>query len=434
LPGDPASELEPVVQPERPVFFACTVGGAPHPIATALRTLRPAVVWFLVSDRKSGESSRSQAEALRSSDGCPAEIRIFEAPADDPDGAYKIYRSQLMEARRRYSDHRLIADYTGGTKSMTGALLMAAFAEPGFEVQFMAGERADLVQVRSGSEQPRVMLPDFILAERNFAAAEQAASAYDYAAARRLLEALKKDVLKKPARPPKAWMRRLEQTLASAALFADWDAFNHREAAKRAENGSAALKTLLAAGGHLQPLIALGGSKKDQPSFHICADLWLNALRRGERGRYDDAVARLYRLLEATAQMHLWSRYGLESGRMLPSELPKAMRSPSLMYVDQRDGKEYARLALNQTAEFLRCRDKGDRFVAAYAANRMSDLVQGPSWLVKRNHSILAHGFTRITAEDWSAARGWVEASLITFFEKSMFPQLPKAIPPLADS
>ena len=35
---------------------------------------------------------------------------------------------------------------------MTGALLMAAFAERDVEVQFMVGARPDLAQVLSGSE------------------------------------------------------------------------------------------------------------------------------------------------------------------------------------------------------------------------------------------------------------------------------------------
>jgi hypothetical protein len=237
LPGDATGDINASAEPARPVFFICTVGGSPQPIATALRLLRPAAAWFLVSDGKVGESSRSQIEepevdydkranrrgpGLKFADGCPDRTRTISIPADDPDSAYKICRSALIEARRQFPGHRFVADYTGGTKSMTGALLMAAFAEPGFEVQFMAGERPDLVQVKPGSEQPRIMLPDFILTERTFAAAEHAVAAYDYAAARRLLYELRRGLHNLASKPAKAWRSRLEQTLAWTALIADW--------------------------------------------------------------------------------------------------------------------------------------------------------------------------------------------------------------------
>jgi CRISPR-associated protein (TIGR02710 family) len=429
--------------PDRPVVLVCTIGGSPQPIATALRLLRPDAVWFLVSDGKAGESSRSQVESeeivydknsgrrgpgLRRVEGCPDKTRVIEIPADDPDGAYKICRTQLAEAARRYPGHRLIADYTGGTKSMTGALLMAAFAQPGVEVQFMLGERPDLAQVRSGSERPHSMPADFIMAERDFAAAEQAVGGYDYAAARRLLLELRQRIEKLGAKPPKSWSRRLDHALAWTGVMADWDAFDHRAAARRARDS--AVGETLAASGHLQPLLALGEREKGSPGWHICADLWLNALRRGERGRYDDAVARLYRLLEAAAQARVLERYGLRTGSVAPEELPESLRAAAFKKKDPKTGAEFAQLGLNHAVELLRERDPGDGFVAAYAgAGAAEARLAGPSWLVKRNHSILAHGFVNVDQRTWVEARGWVETNLLGFFRNSVFAQLPRTIP-----
>jgi CRISPR-associated protein (TIGR02710 family) len=430
-------------QPKAPLLLICTVGGSPQPIATALRELRPDVVWFLVSDGKTGESSRAQVESpeieydrrggrgpgLKFADGCPAESAVLPIPADDPDGAYKVCRSALAEARRRYPGHRLIADYTGGTKSMTGALLMAAFAQPGVEVQFMVGDRPDLVQVRPGSEKPQVMAADFILAERDFAVAEHAVEGYDYAAANLLLQNLSARWAKVGAKPPKAWRSRLDQALKWTGTMALWDAFDHREAAARARRGEPALRGMLAETGHLEALLALGERKKDQPGWDICADLWLNALRRGERGRYDDAIARLYRLTEAAAQAQLWSRYGLETGRIALPEIPQSLGS---VYVktDPRSGAEYAQLGLVQTVKLLRCRDPGDPLVAVYAGD---DGSHGPPWLPKRNNSILAHGFASVDGKAWEEARNWVETNLTRFFASAAFPQFPRRIPEIAE-
>lgn len=421
-----------------PVLLICTVGGSPQPIATALRVLRPDAVWFVVSDGKNGESSLAQVESaeidydkrlgvrgpgLRFADGCPAAVRFFAVPADDPDGAYKVCRSALAEARRRHAGHRVVADYTGGTKSMTGALLMAAFAQPGVEVQFMAGKREDLVQVKQGSEQPQVMAADFLMAERDFAAAEHAVDAYDYAAAHRLLEGLRKRLATVPARPPAKWRQRLEQAVDWTGTMALWDAFDHRQAAQRVRKGGPALRNMLEATGHLKALDALAEGRKDRPGWNICADLWLNALRRGERGRYDDAIARLYRLLEAAAQAQLWSRYQLESGKVPPSALLAEMRS-AIIKTDPKTGAQYALLGLNQTVELLRGRDRDDPLAAVYY---QGDGAFGPPWLVTRNNSILAHGFVSIDDRTWAEARNWVETRLTGLFPA--FAQLPRRIP-----
>jgi CRISPR-associated protein (TIGR02710 family) len=420
-----------VTREEIPVFLICTVGGSPQPVATALRELRPDVVWFLCSDGRNGKSSVPMVEekeiGLRYTEGCPPDAKVFEIPLDDPDAAYKLCRVHLAQARRKYPAHRLIADYTGGTKSMTGALLMAAFAEPGVEVQFMLGKRSDLVQVESGTERPQRMMPDFIVAERDFAAAEQAVAGYDYAAAHAMLLGLSDRLRKASVKAPPDWSNRLEHALAWTGVMSDWDAFWHRKAAGDARARRARL--MLETSGHFGTLQALG-ERNDEPRFDICADLWLNALRRGERGRYDDAVARLYRLVEATAQAHLWARHRLRSGRVPREELPPAMEASVRPIADRATGRVFAQLALDQTVELLRARDPADPFVAAYTAEGRPR----PSWLNARNDSILAHGFTRIRAEVWESAKRWVEENMIEFFRGSLFEQLPRRIPDPRDS
>jgi CRISPR-associated protein (TIGR02710 family) len=441
---------------DHPVLLICTVGGSPQPIATALRVLRPDVAWFLVSDGKTGESSRSMVEekeidydkkrgtrgpGLKYAEGCPSTTRIFEMPVDDPDRAYALSRSHVAAARKDYPEHRVIADYTGGSKSMSAALLMAAFAETGVEietaveVQFMAGERSNLVQVTSGSEKPQRMTPYFIMAERDFVAAEQAVGAYDYAAAQRLLDKLQEDIRRRVVTPPKAWSRRLQRARAWTGVMAQWDAFNHRQAAQRAR-AEPSVEAALEASGHRGQLLALGEREKGKPGWEICADLWLNALRRGERARYDDAVARLYRLLEAAAQARLWekSNHRLETGRIDPAELPESMRSSVFMKLDPKDGTEFAQLGLNDTVRLLRHRDPNDALAAAYASNAAGeDGLHGPPWLVKRNNSILAHGFVSIDNRAWDEAKRWVETNLMPFLGDVQFRQLPREIPLLQD-
>jgi CRISPR-associated protein (TIGR02710 family) len=267
------------------------------------------------------------------------------------------------------------------------------------------------------------------VAERDFAAAEQAVDGYEYAAAQRLLHELRNRLQKVTVKPPAVWSRRLERALAWAGVMSHWDAFNHHAALQRAQGD--AVGAMLDTSRHLAPLRALGKREKGRAEWCICVDLWLNALRRGERGRYDDAIARLYRLLEATAQAQLWTQYRLESGRIAPAELPDSMRSSVFVRKDPKNGADYAQLALNQTVELLRARDSNDAFVAAYASgNDRTDRLQGPPWLVKRNHSILAHGFISIEERAWEEAKSWIETRVRPFFRGVEFPQLPRQIPP----
>jgi len=234
-----------------------------------------------------------------------------------------------------------------------------------------------------------------------------------------------------------SFCERLKHARLWAKLMTHWDAFRHDEAAKMVpDTGEAWLRTALAETGHLEPLRALAGGGKDAPGWDICADLWLNALRRGEQGRYDDAVARLYRLVEAAAQVYLWEKWHLKSGRITLGDLPDEMRQefiPGRVSRD-RDG-EYAKLALNDTVRFLRCRNPDDRFAAAYEEGSAADRFQGPGWLTERNLSILAHGFKPVSERVWKTAKTWSEEKIKPFFpaQANRLKQLPRAIPPLPE-
>lgn len=435
-------------QPAAGTLLICTVGGSPAPIATALRLLRPDAAHFLVSDGTGGEkSSRLQVEnneidyderqgirgpGLRFVCGCPAVVQVIEIPADDPDRAYTLCRSHIADARRQHPEHRLIADYTGGTKSMSAALLMAALAQEGAEVQLMVGERRDLHRVKAGSEQPRRMASDFIMAERDFAAAEQAVAGYDYAAAYTMLDGLNRRLRAARIKLPERFCERLETARGWTRVMAEWDAFRHADAAdiaRRAQNRGAWLGTSLATSGHLQPLLALGEREQGVPDWKLCADLRLNALRRGDRGRFDDAVARLYRLVEASAQAWLWTRYRLRSGHIPFAEIPEAMRDELR---SEADGEGNVKLGLNNVVRFLRYRDPGDAFALRYVGEAVgADVLRGPPWLMQRNLSILAHGFDSVSPRVWNTAREWTETLVRPCFQHEEFPQLPRKIPPL---
>lgn len=432
----------------RHLALLATVGGSPQPVATALRELRPDVVWFIVSDGRDGtRSSRAQVEqqeivydlatgikgpGLKYTDGCPAApaVHILPVPPDDPDRVFSACASLLDDVARRFPSHRIVADYTGGTKSMTGGLLMAALGKPGTEVQFMAGQRSNLTIVEPGTEAPRAMPSDYVLARREFDRIETLVSQYEYASALVLASNLKKRA-EPLAQLPSVFKRRLNDTTDLLRILSLWDAFNHPEALQKADR---LVQQRTAVGKALQnlqlyaPLTTLGQGSRDHPTWERCSDLWRNACRTAHRQKYDDAIARLYRLTEAVVQAQLWLGHKVSNPpeiRQVPPEIrEKGWR------MTHRSGKgEYQAvgLGLERSVELLLHYDTRDPVAAAMQAasegNRLS-----PKWTSMRNNSILAHGYRVLKADDWEAASTWVDQTLRPFWKKVEAPQLPTSL------
>ena len=440
---------------DKPILLVLTVGGSPQPLASALKALTPDIVVFLPSsatkklDGKPGTpSSRNQVEddlieydsktkaqgpGLKFANGCPPpdHTQIFEIPPDDPDKAYSLCRTHLTALARSHPDHQIIADYTGGTKSMTGALLMAAFAQDKVQVQFMLGDRTDLTQIEGGTERPQVMQPDFVLAERDIEKALQSVSQFDYLAASNVafdlqlkigLDAHFAATMNAPLAAFTTWTR----------VLADWDAFRHREAWNRlapwSKSSITAPISWLKQTQHyvfLKNIFELGQSPP--PTYLLCADLWLNALRRGEQGRYDDAIQRLYRVVEAVAQAKLFEIDGVLTATVPISDLSEDLHQK----LHPNPLAKTVQLSLSDNVAHLATRNGGTEISRAIKSHLdpRSKKLRLPSWLESRNHSILAHGFIPIKEKTWKEARDWVQTHLRPFWQAYEPPQLPTKLP-----
>lgn len=130
----------------------------------------------------------------------------------------------------------------------------------------------------------------------------------------------------------------------------------------------------------------------------ILADLLCNAGRRIEEGKYEDAVARLYRSVELVAQIKLLEKAGVDDleGAGLRADvvcnlLPKEMQGR--YQVREVDGKFV--FGLRQKYELLK--DLGPK----YGWPRADEVYRGiQADMEKRNRSVLAHGITPVTKEE----------------------------------
>ncbi len=411
-------------------ILLCTVGGSHKPILTAIAQARPDFVFFFATGPDPATGRPGSLQQIlgkgtpvedRQSDGQVKKLPNIptlaglavgaylarDVPADDLDGAVSVMRQAIQDLRRDYPDATFIADYTGGTKTMTAALVIAALESEDVELQLVTGARGDLVKVQDGSQSSIAMSVETIRLRRAMAPFLAAWDSYNYAEAAAGLARLPL-----PRDPLLRGDLLIARDLSRA--FDLWDRFDHAGAwltlvYYRARIGRH--------GGHLYTFLKmlLGRNKDKDPSnppssqdkdIDPCQrparlwDLWLNAQRKGAQARYDDAVARLYRLTEGTAQW-LLARRGIDTADLVPAQLP-----PDTDLRPTRDGKYKAGLL------------DAWRLAAYHLGGEVADFFaqQGEPLrhhLLARNASILAHGDQPIGQADWAGYQAWVERHLL---------------------
>jgi CRISPR-associated protein (Cas_Cas02710) len=408
--------------------LVCTVGGSHQPILTALRRRAWHRVVFVCSARtpasRSSVAMIKDAVDIQASDARPAQRQdpipvqaglaaeqweIIEVPPDDPDAAFGILTSALTQLRR--GDARVIADYTGGTKSMSAALFLAAL-EVGAELQLVTGQRVDLLRVSDLTERETAIRTLRVAAAREFERLAAGWQRFAYQEAAEGFERLRDDLKKSGlARDELARFNRAQEL---SVAFAAWDAFDHKKSAGCLKKG---LYRNLEIGGRtdwfgLASALARG---QDNPwgALHL-RDLWHNAERCGKRGRYDDAVARLYRLWEATAQWLLRRDCSIDTAVI----------------------KTGLRLSWDL---YLHLRPDGDAasFWRRIREDKRSELDRLNERLSIRNKSVLAHGWNPVGEGGWKSLWSWTRDGLLDVLRREAerlgeaheLPQLPTVLP-----
>jgi CRISPR-associated protein (TIGR02710 family) len=397
------------------ILLICTVGGSPEPITAALKHWRPRRVLFVPS-RQTRPEVETKVLPLARQEGFDLDVGCYdyvELP-DPQDFALCVRKMRDLgpEIRRwlaRGADYSVVVDYTGGTKTMSAALALQAHPWDCTFAYVGGTERTknDLGVVVSGKEVVmRVQNPWDALGCQ---AVEDAVTLFDqaaYGAAAQLLQAALVRV-QDPVRK-----RELNTLRTLAEAYDAWDRFQHRDAARllgdglKGENdlrslfGTERTESLLTQfarhRAYLDNLTATPGATRER-----VLDLLANAGRRRAERRLDDAVARLYRAMEALAQVRLHEAHGIaDTGQVPLDQLPEPLRSA--MTPRARDGllffglqDDYALLAAN-----------GDDLGRRFQALTLHDPKKSP--LTARNQSVLAHGFEPVSEKVyqslWNAA------------------------------
>jgi len=369
-----------------------SVGGTESPILHVLRTYRPKHVWYFCS-----ADSRTQAEKIQEQlDWHPAPRFIEVDRFEELGPCYGILRQKIRDilAETKVPPEEVLVDYTGGTKTMSAALILAAI-ELFHQFSYVGGKQRDkdgVGIVTDGSE--RVIFqsnPWIELAVREIERACDLWAAYQFEKAAETLRAV----------APKVPLRLRFEAIAT---LADAMAARHRldfpEATRRLREAIGRLRPIFEGRATPNPLTIAEQTKKlcdecaaDTANQKLLRELLDNALRTAAQSRYEDAAARLYRAMEMQAQIWLANATnGLFVNGQCKREnfhrLPGALKN--LRFCQPTD-PEVIKLSLEQC--LLALSELGHPQARAIAADiALGNKSRFRTATEKRNSSILAHG------------------------------------------
>ncbi|MCS5691271.1 TIGR02710 family CRISPR-associated CARF protein [Cyanobium sp. FGCU-6] len=377
-------------QPEQPleVVFICSVAPCPKPSVEQVTGEGFPCLHYLPDGRQ--EVGANLLVQLGISDFNPQRHLIGIPDPDDLADAFQRIRDHILQLRSNRFQERIRGDYTGGTKSMSAALAMAC-VQLGLDVGVVSGPRTNLEKIDQ-SESTRLMeiaplhatsqlhaqlLP--VLSLQNYGEAAQLVQRFLQAQAQRISVET-------------ADQAKLLQAICET--LERWDQFQWEEALAAAEAlpPEALPPDLLA---WWQRVVQARGCMDGVPpedgitGYELVQDLLLSAERRGRRGRYDDAVSRLYRALELLAQTYV-------SLELKLSPESRWERDHCFLL----DGTQVTAAGDGVTALYNWLERRGDAGLGGIFKRRKGQFFR---LLKARNRSLLAHGFNPLTEAEWTA-------------------------------
>ncbi len=328
--------------------------------------------------------------------------------------------SQCQDAIRAlsaqgYETQDMVADYTSGTKAMSAGLTIAAIKNRLGTLVYVSGERDNEGRVIPGTERPIPLSPNQITADLLFEDAVGLFNKYQFDASLETLEKAK-NLLR-----ASAFVDKVEFMEDLCRAYLRWDRFDLtgafellRRIKKEKFLSEFEIRSVV-----MDNLEILFREKENQFCYERMIDLLENARRRGDtEKKFDDAVARLYRLCEYIAQYHIFkkNRYEVkdkkvDTSSLIISGLDAPLKGKYSKYRDEKDGK--VKLSLYASYELLSDlgEEVGKRFI--------KDEILSKKLLGLRNNSILAHGFDPICEKTYKDMLGSLEGMTRSFIENS---------------
>ncbi|HOU51741.1 MAG: TIGR02710 family CRISPR-associated protein [Smithella sp.] len=375
-----------------------SLGGSPEPLRKSLAEHQPHILIFFASH----DSVIKSGEVLQ---GLATKPKTETEITENPNSLYECYKAAKRcidrAARREIPEQDIIVDYTGGTKVMSAALLLAT-AGHAFGFNYVGGDERSkdgLGVVQNGHEQMyEDMNPWAAFAEEERRQIVTLFNARRYTAVIQILDLCKRQL---PAQIGAFFQ--FVRPLANGFLF--WEQFRHKEALDCLKKGATLADDYLKhyadehytrlreeLQNHINYLADLLTKTNGMQisNMILIKELINNARRRMDDKRFDDAAARIYRALELYGQICFEKTVGCANDRVKPAKIPEELREEFIRkYRDPQT--DMMKLPLQATFTVLRAagHDAGQRFFEC--EKKIKDIQSA------RNKSILAHGIQPVS-------------------------------------
>lgn len=301
----------------------------------------------------------------------------------DPDDLNECHETLLALAERveaeQGMDCHVVANYTGGTKTMSVALALVGLMTEKWDLSINVGPRIDLIKVTAG-DVPVSIYKWQIFCQARLDGVRKSIRDFDYTYAMYTLT----EMLSHPL--PKEFRDRLIKARQLCQAFDLWDKFDHAKALELLSNYGAIFSP------HLLVLKGILGKVKNSSGYKRVGDLLNNADRKAHRGYYDDAVARLYRATELFAQTRMKKQFGYSSDSLTLNDLLEELRPEYQGRV--REANKLI-MGLKEDYELLARHDDSVGKIFVQNSGRILDALK------RRNQSIGAHGLKPLGEDDY---------------------------------
>lgn len=420
-----------------------TVGGSPDPILKAVELHHPDEVIFACSappcaspslDQVIGEGTPCRHWVNRQEQWRPnlvtqlglrgfrEDLQLIRLPdPDDLNICLQHLRAFVQSLERRFNQLDLCGDFTGGTKSMSTALAFVLL-EAQATLSVVSGPRNNLVRIEK-SEGLRIVDPIPLLIQRLLGERLPPLLAdHFYDRAGNLLRDFRQDHAQRLAPEQQQTLEALIDQLRVLVL---WDRFRWCDALDLAEKHEFAAVWPDLWGWWLRVEAAINWDPTGETAvpitgYELVQDLLLNAERRGRRGWYDDAVARLYRATELLAQTYIRIELRLQN----PPDW--AQRQLTLA-----SGETFPNTGVSglyrwlQDYEHRRGLGKGCNGIGTLYSKQCRELLR---LFDARNKSLLGHGLRSITLSEWQSLQDRVSNLLNTMLASLAIEQGPQPL------
>lgn len=370
-----------------------------HGICCSIKQQNPEYIVFVLT-----RESKDKTLPLILKDEIMQERKYGEIVLSDENDVQEI-RSECIKTINKieksgYSVRNIVTDYTSGTKAMSVGLILSAIDKKVGTLVYVSGERDKNGRVISGTEKPIPIEPNKIYADLLLERTITLFNTHQFNSCLEIIEQIKNIIGNHPEYQDKlALLEQLSQAYSS------WDIFDLEKAFNilKEITGNPLLSNLGIKNKVEQNKQILYKEKEEVFCIERIVDLLENARRRGEiEKKYDDAVARLYRLFEYISQYLIFQRGlypknekgNIQTDDIILNELSEDLQKKYAIYKKE-NGKVQPGLVGNY--EFLSdLKDEiGKSFIEEYG--RKDGLLKKITSC--RNNSILAHGFWPVGEE-----------------------------------